>query len=429
MNTIAIFDIGKTNKKLLLFNEQYEVVYQYSEELPETMDEDGFVCEDLKALQIFLTNSIEKVKEKGDYKIKALNFSGYGASFVFLNDQGNTVGQLYNYLKPFDEELQGELTNNYGPESQLSAETASPFLGCLNSGLQLFAIKHQKPELFKQIKTALHFPQYLAYYFGADPVSELTSIGCHTRLWNFEKNEYHNWVKEENFLGLFPPIHTSNTVFEKNGVLVGCGLHDSSSALIPYLRSFSDPFMLISTGTWSITLNPFNSNPLTEIELAQDCLSFISFEGHQVKASRLFAGQMHEDAVKAIAKHFHCSVDFFKSLQPTADWLDSNQDFEFDNLNGYTNEIKAYEAFMTSLVNKQVNAIRLVLTPQVGQIFIDGGFSKNPYFLLGLRNAFPNIKFYAAELAQASALGAALAIHEEWNETNLPADLIKLKDI
>jgi hypothetical protein len=34
---------------------------------------------------------------------------------------------------------------------------------------------------------------------------------------------------------------------------------------------------------------------------------------------------------------------------------------------------------------------------------------------------------YAASVAQASALGAALAIHPHWNTKNLPADIIDLK--
>ena len=42
--SIAIYDVGKTNKKLILFDEQYSVVYEESIQLPETKDEDGFSC-------------------------------------------------------------------------------------------------------------------------------------------------------------------------------------------------------------------------------------------------------------------------------------------------------------------------------------------------------------------------------------------------
>ena len=53
-NVIAVFDIGKTNKKLFLFDEEYRVVYEKSEQLPETTDEDGDACEDIDELQAFV---------------------------------------------------------------------------------------------------------------------------------------------------------------------------------------------------------------------------------------------------------------------------------------------------------------------------------------------------------------------------------------
>ena len=57
----------------------------------------------------------------------------------------------------------------------------------LNSGLQLYWLKKTKPEVFKKIKYSLHLPQYLSYIFTGIPLSEYTSIGCHTALWDYEK--------------------------------------------------------------------------------------------------------------------------------------------------------------------------------------------------------------------------------------------------
>ena len=41
--------------------------------------------------------------------------------------------------------------------------------------------------------------------------------------------------------------------------------------------------------------------------------------------------------------------------------------------------------------------------------------------------AFPHLEVYAASVAQATAMGAALAIHKEWNTLPVPADMVKLK--
>ncbi len=44
-----------------------------------------------------------------------------------------------------------------------------------------------------------------------------------------------------------------------------------------------------------------------------------------------------------------------------------------------------------------------------------------------LAMAFPQLEVYAASVAQATAMGAALAIHSDWNTLPVPADMVKLK--
>ena len=51
---ILIFDIGKTNKKLLLFDEAYNMVYESIVQFQEIKDEDGFEGEDIIKLKELL---------------------------------------------------------------------------------------------------------------------------------------------------------------------------------------------------------------------------------------------------------------------------------------------------------------------------------------------------------------------------------------
>jgi hypothetical protein len=44
---------------------------------------------------------------------------------------------------------------------------------------------------------------------------------------------------------------------------IGVGIHDSSAALLPYVKSSKRPFVLVSTGTWSVSLNPFAQGALS----------------------------------------------------------------------------------------------------------------------------------------------------------------------
>lgn len=447
---IAIIDVGKTNKKLFLFDEDYRIVYERSARFSETEDEDGFPCENIESLRLALFDSLRDVFRKKEFNIKAVNFTTYGASFVYIDDEGNAIAPLYNYLKPYPEELQKKFYDTYGGEKEFSLRTASPVLGNLNSGMQIYRIKYEKPELFTRIKYALHLPQYLSYLITGNVCSDITSIGCHTNLWDFEKNNYHEWVAKEGILEKLAPITAFDTVmpaaFPGSKYPVGVGLHDSSAALIPYQVNFTEPFVLISTGTWCISLNPFNDLPLTIEELKQDCLCYMHYEGKPVKASRLFAGQQYEDQVNRIADHFQQNPARYKTIDYDPEIIATLQNkntsvnnfgnrnllsecpFVRRDLSEFSNDIEAYHQLMLDIISQQYYSTKLILKgTDVRRIFVDGGFSKNLLYMNLLASVFPGIEVYAASMAQATALGAALAINRAWNKIPPPGDIIELK--
>src|SRR6476469_8206075 len=194
---IAVFDVGKTNKKLFLFDEEYKIDFERSARFIETKDEDGDPCENLESLRLSVFDSLHEVLRKKEFCIKAINFSTYGASFVYVDENGRAVAPLYNYLKSYPQELKDKFYDTYGGEEDFSVSSASPVLESLNSGMQLYRMKYEKPELFKQMKYALHLPQYMSSLISGKMYSDITSIGCHTNLWDFHKNTYQKWVVEE----------------------------------------------------------------------------------------------------------------------------------------------------------------------------------------------------------------------------------------
>ena len=440
---IAVFDVGKTNKKLFLFDQNYKIVYERSARFLETVDEDGFPCENIESLRLSVFDSLRQVFNKKTFCIKALNFSAYGASLVYIDEEGAPVAPLYNYLKPYPPALQNQLHEKYGGEERFSLQTASPVLGSLNSGLQLYRLKHEKPGVFEKARFALHLPQYLAFLVSGKACSDITSIGCHTALWDFEKNNYHEWVKAEGIDEKLAPIASYDKVYKAtfpgNNYLVGTGLHDSSAALIPYMVSFQEPFVLLSTGTWCISMNPFNDTALTVEELKQDCLSYLHYKGRPVKASRFFAGMEHEEGVKRIAEHFNQDLIRYRNLRFDAtiiDLLQKKQDhltsdefpFRQRSLQHYDSYEEAYHRLMMDIVSQQVQSTNLVLKGSpVKRLFVDGGFSNNHIFMNLMAAAFPQLEIYAASMAQATSLGAALAIHSSWNKEPVPASLIQLQ--
>jgi L-fuculokinase len=447
---IVIFDAGKTNKKVIVFDEQYQIVFQQSFRLSESADEDGFPCEDIQLLSAWVRDSMNLMMQKEEWEIRAVNFTSYGASLVHLDRKGEPLAPLYNYLKPFPQEIGDEFYSKYGGETQFSLCTASPVLGNLNSGLQLYRLKRENPHLFERIHQSLHLPQFLSTLVSGRRFSDITSIGCHTGLWDFGKNNYHDWVYRENIFPLLAEIYPSDGVLVCNWnhriLVAGAGLHDSSAALIPYHWMQTGPFILLSTGTWCISLNPFNSTPLRPEELAKDCLCYLGYQGKPVKASRFLLGPEHEAQVKRLSLHFGKPLDYYRSVKfdpaifrslsrgPREAGRNPKSagkeipPFSSLSLSSFDAFEGAYHQLVKDLVDQQIHSTLLVMQGGgAGPILVDGGFSQNSVFMQSLAMAFPEVPVFAAGISEGSALGAAIAIHAHWNSMPLPACLIQWK--
>lgn len=434
MKVTAVFDIGKTNKKFFLFDENYQEVFREYVCFEEIMDDDGFPADDLMALQRWVKTTFNKISQDHNYQVSALNFSAYGASFVHIGADGEPIAPLYNYTKSYPNDILQSFYSKYGTELKIAKETASPPLGMLNSGLQLYWLKYTKPDIFNKIRWSLHLPQYLSYLFTGVAVSDYTSIGCHTMLWNYKKNDYHQWVYAEKINQILPPIVKTGQVYDVNfdnkKIKTGVGIHDSSAALLPYLRSNKEPFLLISTGTWSISLNPFSEKILTEEELMLDCLNYLRTDGKPVKAARLFLGDEYNLQVKKLNVFYQKDTDYCKSIQFDESIyrnlllgiknyfkferiLLSRAQLEITDLSKFENFETAYHQLIMELVALQVQSANLAIgNTLIKKVYIDGGFADNDIYIKLLAKYFNDYKLIVTQSPLGSALGAALVLSE-----------------
>lgn len=426
----AIFDIGKTNKKFFLFDRDYRQVYREYVRFEEIADENGFPAENLQAMETWCKEVLDRMLNSSDYSIQAVNFSCYGASLVHIDENGKVLTPLYNYMKPLNDEIYKSFYDKYGPEIELSRATGTPKLGMLSTGMHLFWLKYTKPEIFKKINFSLHLPQYLSYLFTGIPVSEYTSIGCHTMLWDYNKKDYHDWVYQEGIDKILPPIadteKTVPTVYKGINLQIGIGIHDSSSALLPYVRSVKKTFLLVSTGTWSISINPFVNGLLTKEDIKKESLFNMRINGSPVKVSRLFLGNEYRLQVKALSAYYEVPDDHHKKMKFSGHiFSEINKNFRYmfkwmsirdRNMPSETEmpyeEFKyAYHQLMLELVLLQVASIKSAIgsTP-IERLFIDGGFSDNEVYLQLLSHHFPKLKLKTTDSSLGSALGAAIVI-------------------
>jgi sugar (pentulose or hexulose) kinase len=225
----AVFDIGKTNKKLILFDEERQIIDEMLHVCTDVLDDDGFPCDHLPRLTQWMQDHWHRLRHHPHYTVKGVNFTAYGASFVHLGADGEPVLPLYNYLKPIPEDLAARFYAELAESPEdFTAVTCSPQLGMLNSGLQLYWLKHAKPEQYAKVHTSLHLPQYLSYLLTGEKFSDFTSVGCHTALWDFERGQYHDWVQREGLDEKLAPLTKDSIASVVDGIMVGVGLHDSS---------------------------------------------------------------------------------------------------------------------------------------------------------------------------------------------------------
>ncbi len=437
----AIFDIGKTNKKFFLFDADYQEVYREYMHFDLIEDEDGHPTEDLRSLQAWLKEVFDRILTSKKFNITAINFSTYGASFVHLDENGEVLTPLYNYTKPLDEALIASFYKKYGPETEFSTRTGSSNSGMLNSGMQLYWLKHTRPDVFKKIAFSLHLPQYISYLFTGIPISEYTSIGCHTALWDYGKKDYHEWVYKEDIHRILPPIVSTETSINMNyngkRIKIGVGIHDSSAALLPYVHSVKDKFILVSTGTWSIALNPFTETALSENDMENNCINYMRINGKAVKASRMFLGNEYSLQVSALSKKYNVPVDFhttvsfdyevfyeiikdfeyaFRWLSITDENMPAETHFKYDRFE------HAYHQLMIELVLLQVESIKIAAGgDHIEKLYIDGGFSDNDVYIKLVSHYLRNMELRTTDSSLGSALGAAIAI----SDTKLNSKFLK----
>jgi len=426
----AIFDIGRTNKKFFLFDSDFQEVYREYTNLEEITDEDGYPTEDVAAIEKWAKAVLERMMAAPDFDIVSLNFSCYGASLVHIDENGEVVAPLYNYMKPLKDEIYESFYGKYGPLNEFSRTTGSLKMGMLNTGMHLYWFKYSRPEVFKKIKYSLHLPQYLSYLFTGVAVGDYTGIGCHTMLWDFEKNDYHDWVFQEGIDKVLPPIvPTEKTIpveYIGKTIQMGPGIHDSSSALLPYIRSIEEPFLLVSTGTWSISINPFTEGMLSLKDIKNKSFFNMRIDGSPVKVASLFLGNEYKLQVKALSEHFKVSKEYHRTVKFDQEtFFEINKDFEpmfkWISISGpnepektqipYNRFEHAYHQLLLELVLLQVESINSAIGDQtIKRLYIDGGFSDNDVYIKLLSHYLRNMKLRTTDSSLGSALGAAIVI-------------------
>jgi L-fuculokinase len=320
-DVIAVFDVGKTNKKIMIFDGSLTLLDRRYRTF-ETEMVDGVELEPIEAVREWLFATLKELSS--EYTITAVSITTHGACVVTLDESGNLACPVVSYTHVPDEGLHDRFFAASGTRDDLQRETATAeLLPLINPAKLLFFSRERWPERFASVRSVLFLPQYFAYLLTGKTAADYTYIGCHTYLWDYQK---WNWSGVTDALGIrsFLPEkparswETVGTISPEaeartgiaTDVPVTVGIHDSNASLLPYLlKKKGENFLLNSTGTWCVAMNPGPAGEgmeptFAEEEIGKTVFFNISAYGKPVKTSILMGG-MEFGTYVGILKEIH----------------------------------------------------------------------------------------------------------------------------
>lgn len=309
---VAVIDIGKTNAKLALVDmadlSEIAVVTRPNAVHPGP----PWPHFDVEGHWEFLLDALARFHR--DHRIDAISVTTHGASAVLLDAEGKLAAPVLDYEHTGPEELAAA----YDAIRPPFEETGSPRLGMgLNLGAQLFWQFEIDPGLKARTATIVTYPQYWGFRLTGVAATDVSSLGCHTDLWNPKEGHFSSLVERLGISDKIAPARPSADILgpilpeiaARTGLSpdtrVHCGIHDSNASLLPHILNRAAPFSVVSTGTWVIAMAI--GRAAVRLDPAQDTLVNVSALGQPVPSARFMGGREHD-----IATGGH-------NVEPTAD--------------------------------------------------------------------------------------------------------------
>ena len=296
---IAVIDIGKTNAKVVLVDGQTLQEIAVETTPNRVITSAPYPHFDVDGIWSFILASLTNFQSR--FGVFAISITAHGACGALLDDKGNLAAPILDYEYKGIEETAAE----YERVRPAFEETGSPRLaGGLNLGAQIYWQFRTFPEVGKHTANIVMYPQYWAHRLTGVVANEVSSLGCHTDLWNPNTNDFSSMVEALGWRQKFAPVKPASNVLGpvlKNiaaqtglptNTPVYCGIHDSNASLYPYLLSQSEPFSVVSTGTWVIVMSVGGADVVLDEE--RDTLINVNALGNKVPSARFMGGREFE---------------------------------------------------------------------------------------------------------------------------------------
>ena len=445
---IGVFDIGKTNKKLIIFNDDLEPILEDKIQIGDEL-RNGILCERAEDIASWMKSSLKSMSSK--YPVKSICVSTHGAAIVYL-EKGKLAMPAISYEHEIPPHIKKEFFEEFGSAWELYAVTGSPPLGQLqNVGIQVYWVSKQFPEIYSRVDEILFLPAYLTYELSGAHASEITSVGCHTYLWDLRNSKW-SFIAER--LGVDSRSPELRAVWEQVGkvevngsAIITPGIHDTNASVLPFAKLRREDLILVSTGTWCAYLNPTAEFKPRKEDLYRDVLYFVSAFGKPLKTARFRGGGEHDHYTDMIIKKFNTDP---RSMTPRAEIINEIvgkcEDFILPGLVKEAGPFRrekpeilgsaflkdpahAYHLLNLYLAMTSYVSINLVSERKPAHIIIHGGFVKNNIYCSLLSTLFPDSQVTKSMFGEITSLGAAMCAKCALEDIKLEDIEIRLDEI
>ncbi|MGB7977050.1 MAG: FGGY family carbohydrate kinase [Roseiarcus sp.] len=428
---VAVFDVGKTNIKVVLFDRGGAVLAERSApNTPLAPDAEWpYLRLDTEGAWAFLIGALKELG--GRFSIEAISTTTHGCAGVLMQSDGPA-------LPPLDYEFDGfaAVDADYDAARPPFDEARSPHLSRgLNLGRHIFYFERHYPVQFRQATAFLTYAQYFAWRLGGAMASEVTSLGAHTDLWRPNEGDLSSMVDRLGWRRLFPPMRkaweTLGTLKPEVAAATGlspdvriiCGAHDSNASLAPHLRSRCEPFTVISTGTWVIIMAVGGS---ARLDPEADMLANVDLRGEPVPTARFMGGREYSvlagDA-PADADDSDIAAIIASGVLALPAFSDQGGPFAARKgvIEGTAPTTPKARAALATLYSALMTAHMLRRLEAPGELIVEGGFTRSPALAAVLARLMPGRRVVIAPMSAGAAAGAAMLAH--WDEPHSPPQL------
>ena len=384
---IAVIDIGKTNAKLALVEVTSLTELAVATRPNTVLPGPPWPHFDVEGHWEFILDALGAFHRR--FGVDAISVTTHGASLALIGADGGLAAPVLDY----EHSGPDEVASAYDAIRPAFDETGSPRLAMgLNAGAQLFWQFGQDPDLRERVRWIVTYPQYWTYRLTGVAATEVTSLGCHTDLWNPTARRVSSLVERLGIEGKLAPLRRADEVLgsilpavaARTGLPadtpVYCGIHDSNASLLPHLLSRQPPFGVVSSGTWVISM-AIDGEAIT-LDPSRDTLINVNAFGDPVPSARFMGGREHdlakggmcpEPSDTDIREVLDARAMLLPALVPEtgpfrgrqAEWLRAPDEG--------TGQRAAAVAFYLALVTARC----LDLVGQRGAIVLEGPFSQN----------------------------------------------------